>query len=1115
MKIQLTYRMKKTVLVLSFLLIQILFSSQSMANEGQFYLTAKSAPLGASSQMGKSSHGVYIRWDLVEGILPDDITRFELRRDDVVIWPQNNDAINIDAIMTPSKIHQMYAGEAEQQRLLQTINLLQKLSLAQGQPFNASNFSTELHNRLSSNEGVDKAWAFLASRQNFNIARARYRGYLDTEASGLVTYKLYVFNAPGNSALVGKVEVDTSLTNQQILPVSNFHQVEKSSCNITDAMEDHNTVILDWAAPGNTVTDHTASALQNGGYQIYRSTSNVGADITEVPVVDLAALAATLGHDQRGNIKFSGLEPVNEFLIIAEGNDAQGQRQPAYFESPVQLEAAGLKPGDKRFYYIAPIDFAGHIGKTTGTIVQVPDRLKPATPWNIEFKQATGSIDRASLEWDSHTLANYTAYYEQSRVICNADTTAVDGKIEYAASLAACDSAIHSRIDIETYLVYRFQTAQQSAGFSDADGDGFTDVDEKTAGSNACDATSKPADSTTKYLIKQDNYSTIDLANGRKKIRFNDTFLTQEENIGNTFWYRIASKTADGNISPLSAPIRGVFWDRVLPQKPTFTAFRTGNCCNLTTSGGENWALSDEVEQLGSLSLLFSSDANSQTSPLNTLQFSDPESTLCKDKDSPIEAFWGRDIPGRELIYPGAEPGSLQQSYCQVAIPESMDLCKTGSWKLEKASCEQPVITGDIVDGPVLITVNTEEEGGCVILWSKIAGQYTRVGSSCGTDQLSSLVYEAQPGECIFGQSQDTSGNQSPLTEVVCTTAASSSPPGPPQVISFNAGTDSSDFSWRLPLEPTAITLVEITSDVSENEQSESDFQLLSIPNAGFIPGKIFEDTASIHQLIGARDQWCIRMKALAPVAQDALEALSSDWSNRICSTRRTRTDLSTEYMPWPLVENVSVEHGFNVRATKDFIDTAQGMAYEKTSIIIPFASPTIIALGNDEGGVLDCIINDRSANFDETDSTDSGLLLLGRNVTCPSLFSKERLQVKPLIDLPFIVYRQARTVGGEVGKWVQVSPLINTIFWEFFLDKDNVTKIWRLNDPYFKFFRPTYSPSSLWVLSFIDRYPHIAGYEYRYQLVSFTEDHAIDTIKISAGLNEPWVKAADLGAMQ
>jgi len=1110
MKTQIVYNMKKAVLLLTLILIQLLFSRQLMANEGQFYFTAKSAPLGASSQMGKSAQAVYLRWDLVEGLLPDDITRFELRRDDI---PTPLLKKNIDDIMLPAEIHQMYAGEAEQQRLLQTVNSLQKLSLAQNQPFNASGFATELHDRLTNSDDI--AWTFLASRQNFNIARARYRGYLDTEASGLVTYKLYVFNAQGNSALVGKVDVDTtSLTDKQVLPVSNFHQVEKTNCSITNAMEDHYTVILDWAAPGNTVTDHTASALQNGGYQIYRSTSNIGADITEVPVVNLAAKAATLGHDQRGNIKFTDLEPVNEFLIIAEGNDTQGQRQPAYFESPSQLKAAGLKPGDKRFYYIAPIDFAGHIGKTTGTIVQVPDRLKPATPWNIEFKQATGSIDRASLEWDSSTLTNYTAYYDQSRVICNAESAAVDGKIEYAASLEACNSVIHSRIDIETYLVYRFQTAQQSAGFSDADGDGFTDVDEKIAGSNACDDGSIPTDSTTKYLIKQDNYSAIDLANGRKKIRFNDTFLTQDENVGNTFWYRIASKTADGNISPLSAPIRGVFWDRVLPQKPTFTAFRNGNCCNLTTTGGGNWAFTDEVEQLGSLSLLFSSDSNSQTSPFNTIHFSDSESTLCKDKDSPIQAFWGKDIAGRELIYPGAEPGSLQQAYCQVAIPESMDLCKTGSWKLEKTSCEQPVRTGDIVDGPVQITVNAEEEGDCVTLWSKIAGQYTRVGSSCGTDQISNLVYEAEPGECLFAHSQDSSGNQSPLTEVVCTTTASSSPPSPPQVISFNAGTDSSDFSWRLPLEPTAITLVEISSDVSENQQTDSDFQLLSIPNAGFIPGNVFADTTGIHELIGARDQWCIRMKALAPVAQDAAEPLSSEWSNRLCSTRRTRTDQSKDYMPWPLVENVSVEQGFVVKASKDFIDSSLGMAYEKMPIIIPFASPALIALNND-GGVLDCNIHDRSINFDESDSTDSGLLLFGRNVTCPSLFSVEKLQLNKLVDLPFMVYRQARTMDGNVGKWVQVSPLINTIFWEFDLEKDNVTRVWTFNDPYFKFFRTSYNPASPWVLSFVDRYPHIAGYEYRYQIVSFTEEHAIDAIKISAGLDETWVKAAELGAMQ
>ena len=50
------------------------------AEESQFYFIAQVAPEGSMTQAGQNTQQVYLRWDLMEGDLPDDIVRFSLRR---------------------------------------------------------------------------------------------------------------------------------------------------------------------------------------------------------------------------------------------------------------------------------------------------------------------------------------------------------------------------------------------------------------------------------------------------------------------------------------------------------------------------------------------------------------------------------------------------------------------------------------------------------------------------------------------------------------------------------------------------------------------------------------------------------------------------------------------------------------------------------------------------------------------------------------------------------------------------------------------------------------------------------------------------------------------------
>jgi len=160
-----------------------LLSTHAVAERGQFDLAAKNAPLGASSIAGKGQKAVYIRWDLIEGKIPADVVKLRLERNGTVLLEQE-----VNAVMSISEIQQLYSGAAEQQRLLQTIAMLKDYALSKkpiygqdntddnlvpGIDFNAAEFASELQRHFD----TESAWTYLASRQNFNIARARYRGF--------------------------------------------------------------------------------------------------------------------------------------------------------------------------------------------------------------------------------------------------------------------------------------------------------------------------------------------------------------------------------------------------------------------------------------------------------------------------------------------------------------------------------------------------------------------------------------------------------------------------------------------------------------------------------------------------------------------------------------------------------------------------------------------------------------------------------------------------------------------------------------------------------------------------------------------------------------------------
>ena len=1094
----------KNMIVSVFTLALLGVNVGAIAERGQFYLAAKNAPLGASSSLGKGQKAVYVRWDLVEGEIPDDVIALRLERDGTVLLEKAaND------VMSVSEINQLYSGVAEQQRLLQTITMLKDYALSQkpnygqdntdgnllpGSDFNAAAFAIELQRLFA----TESAWSYLASRQNFNIARARFRAFLDTEAPENSTYRLLAVNALGEMVQIGQVDLDSSQNvfplGPQLKPVSNFHQVAKSSCSIADSMQDHYTVALDWKPGGANITENAASSIQLAGYLLYRSK----ADFTgqNIPQVDLASLASQSSHDQQGNLQFTDLERAEPFMIISESN-GDSYLDAAFFQSEKALKAAGLKPGDRRAYYIAPVDFAGHIGKTSSAIVIVPDRTLPPTPWNIGFSQRQGATPSAKLVWDASTLFNYKAKYGASRTFCNEGTSeANQGLVAYDSASGSCEEPTYIRLGLtdRDYLVYRFNTAQQARNFVDQDSDGFNDSEEAVA--DRCNsALPVQGSGLTNYLVARNdienqnnnNFETVNLDNGGRKETFKDDFLV--ENVTNAYWYRIAAKTSNGNLSPMSAANKVSFRDMVLPEPPTYTTIVRGNCCEITEKedSDDTWSFDDQVQTGAEFSLSYTTGESKQTPYVNINRLSVPAgvvSHLCPLKDgdsSPIDEFWGKSNRPRTFEYRGV---------CEASISQGMDLCQAGDWQLTTRSCDMPLEDGQIVEGNVEYTI-TFPEGTCGSASRRIGNSYTRVATSCGTANAGVLVVTGEPGECFQTASEDPSGNVSPPVELPCSRSVSTTTPNPPQPISLALADTEASFSWRLPLEPVAVVLAEISSDASEQQASDSDSQLISIATAGFEPARLMDSTTAIHALLAHREQWCVRFKSIAPQSPTNLQEVSSEWSQRICSVRRATGDVSTEYLPWPKIDALNVNIGWPlVFSGADLVNETFGLQHEKMPLLLPMLGPNSQSVIEDV--VDDCVF---ASQID-----DENIFVFAKQVTCfsPDAVEKVEEDMHKYLGSTFMVYRKARTSDGAESQWVQVSPLIEGVFWVLAPGKVgtvNPLDTWDLFDPYFKMVRRGPSEPREFFLAFVDRYPYTAGYSYQYQFVVFNNQHAIEKI--------------------
>ncbi len=438
------------------------------ASAEQLYFVGKSAPLGSISEPESDKDAVYLRWDITEGSLPAEITAFKLKKDNKILV----ESMPAHSIMSASAINALYKQTGHKRRQLEMIRmLLEKQGLDATNSVDDHNFAQLLSDTLNN----DNYWSMLASRLDINVARARYRGYIDTdvEVGNSYTYELLAVDAKKNELRVGKVEVTVDKW-IPVLQAKNFEQVKGiARCDAPERFKEHFNVYLNWTHPGSNVPSTYANSLIISGYDLYRSVDEGGGDEARQLNDEKAS------YDSEGRVEFEKLIKLNDVPIIISGeaehenlNDGWNPPFSQFLQQKNELVPLNMKPGETYTYYLVAKDFTGNYGQTAHIDVTVPNLIAPPSPWSVRSitNVAKPKEEAFKLTWQQVNVPNYYRAFKNDRVYCNLDSAQSEKILRFAPEEATCSSKVQVEVMLEPeeYLIYSFDSVASAEFFQDS-----------------------------------------------------------------------------------------------------------------------------------------------------------------------------------------------------------------------------------------------------------------------------------------------------------------------------------------------------------------------------------------------------------------------------------------------------------------------------------------------------------------------------------------------------------------------------------------------------------------------------------------------------------------------
>ncbi len=576
------FDMKKRVKIISWVLILLFVLPLAAASQEKLYFTG----LVEKNDMG--SHQVLLEWGPLEGGIPDDIVRFRIYRSEnggpytllatqPVVYGTPASAADLNNL-----IHQNRRIERRFKELTQVLNDLDS-------SITPANFHVFLYNILNQGSAqYDPMKRMFLIRRFPEVAVATGLGYVDTTVFGAKKYTYLLTAVKQDKTETSPIGQTGEITPSQptTLPaVEGFRQVFVSGCSELRKSLDDNLIHFSWNTHDNP--NELGFKVLIYGYDIYWSDTDLG----EINPLDSEQLQK--------------LTRLNSVPIIAAG--APAAQGPDSFlakdDGATHVNGPAWKRGQPYYYYIFSRDIGGHYCSETSPVkAVVVDRTPPVTPFNLHTEEMKGSLSlvakttpRLALVWDQINGRNYARYYGGVKEITGYDDTSVTYTYQKSAAISRVKD-----MDVSHYRVFRFETPEAASRWGlDMDGDLWPDLQEREAGTDPCDKASHPGGNPAEYLIsivQNDALFQRKLNNDNDHIQmiYTDKTILPDNNV---YWYRILAVDKSGNQSPLSAPIRGVLFDRTQPSADsisiqtrscTYGATHSFNCNEQENCAGED-----------------------------------------------------------------------------------------------------------------------------------------------------------------------------------------------------------------------------------------------------------------------------------------------------------------------------------------------------------------------------------------------------------------------------------------------------------------------------------------------------------------------------------------------
>ena len=1082
--------MNKNILIKSILVWLLSFGLAFSAVEDQFYFIGKIAPKGSISKSQINTDVLYLRWDVVEGSLPDDLEHFILKADN-----QEIDQFEVNPKIEISDVKNLYDQDGQERRKLETINNLVELNKASETPVDENEIKNNYGEYLIENL-EDNYWSMLASKNDINIAILRNRATVLEVPKDKTQYTLYGVSTSKEETVLGQITIIPD--EKSILSAANsFSQIDRiGRCDAPESYKDHYTIYLKWQNPGDNTLEQYAHILFSNGYDLYLSEEkNYGGSS------DIRNISSSLNHDEFGNVKINGLIKLNDQPILVSGNSDKEEIYKAwnpdyanYMISPDVLKNLGLKPGDQRIAILASRDFTGNYGESVKIVVTVPDLTKPPSPWEIWYTTDMNSEnEKFKLKWLNTDLNNYYKAFNHNRKFCNLETAKDDNKLIFSFSPEGCDKQnLSVSLNPKEYLIYRFDNLSDAQKFKDTDGDGYSDIDEQTKTTINNKEYILPG-SSCEYngtLLGKTNYLVSTLSSDAalntevgKVLELVDNEPAKEENKSTYFWYKIAVKDYNGEISSLSEPIRVLYKDRELPNRPKpgdGFVFGTKECVyNIETIQENSAFVKDDSDDAYFISI-------SEEKPNADDNFKNMYRVEKYD-----------DLRGVKLSKEQCEElkSSIKESYNLKFYNEYGSILAQSTFY--NMNCDMPNINKAVLkknctqnvdsipnsdmflEPPFLFSFDNLGDN-CAKITQMFDGESQTIQTVC-PDENGKAIAEINPNVSIGGQRtcfgvEYTTQNSinSLIYNLPCIQIPAKKAPDTPNAthMIFQSNTNMAQIAWALSSEELTGALVKW---YNKEKITDAKVKFFPVKDNSELNNGIYEESIEIDLWPGNgnwSEEWCVEVQSVSKYGQGANK--TSSWSTPVCSIRQPE-GVSKKYLPWP-----------KIKAPKKLNDVQAIYIHNKYPLVklaksFPWDGDTLLNIPqlNFSNGEYS-LIEEQGGDYHSTNEEYCSLV----NSSIGDKFD-------------FVVYRQSSKDDPETGaipsEFRQVSPLVESIYCYKKIiysanDKIDPLPTWTLDDPLFMIV----NDSGNYQIYFKDSFPHQTEKWYRYQIVYFQSGEII-----------------------